>query len=292
MEIYQLRTLLAVARLGHLTRASEQLHMTQPAVSKQIRALEEQLGVTLFERTPVGMTPTKACQTLIPHAEQTLEQATILINVAREMGGEMAGVLRLGTIIDPDSLRLGDTLWRVLQNYPLIDIKLQHGISGWVMQRVLSGELDAGFYLGPVTDPRLDYIALKQVNYRIIAPLAWANQLHSADWPALAAMPWVGTPPHSSQQRIVKEMFAEHSLVPNYTVEADQEASMLSLVRSGAALCIMREELSLQAEERGELHVLPGHVRPCMLSFVFDRIRQTDTPIAVVAKVINEVWAL
>ncbi len=266
--------------------------MTQPAVSKQIRALEEQLGVTLFERTPVGMTPTKACQTLIPHAEQTLEQATILINVAREMGGEMAGVLRLGTIIDPDSLRLGDTLWRVLQNYPLIDIKLQHGISGWVMQRVLSGELDAGFYLGPVTDPRLDYIALKQVNYRIIAPLAWANQLHSADWPALAAMPWVGTPPHSSQQRIVKEMFAEHSLVPNYTVEADQEASMLSLVRSGAALCIMREELSLQAEERGELHVLPGHVRPCMLSFVFDRIRQTDTPIAVVAKVINEVWAL
>ncbi len=292
MEIYQLRTLLAVARLGHLTRASEQLHMTQPAVSKQIRALEEQLGVTLFERTPVGMTPTKACQTLIPHAEKTLEQATILMNVAREMGGAMAGILRLGTIIDPDSLRLGDMLWQVLQDYPLIDIKLQHGISGWVLQRVLSGELDAGFYLGPVTDPRLDFIALKQVNYRIIAPLAWQARLQDADWPTLASMPWVGTPPYSSQHRIVKEMFAEHSLVPNFTVEADQEASMMSLVRSGAALCIMREELAVLAANQAELYVLPEHVRPCLLSFVYDRLRQSDKPIAVIAKVLKQVWEL
>ena len=55
MEIYQLRTFLAVARLGHLTRAAEQLHLTQPAVSKQVKALEQELGVLLFERQPTGM---------------------------------------------------------------------------------------------------------------------------------------------------------------------------------------------------------------------------------------------
>ena len=67
---------------------------------------------------------------------------------------------------------------------------------------------------------------------------------------------------------------------------------MMSLVRSGAALCIMREDLALRAESKGELHVVPGHVRPCVLSFVYDRLRQTDSPISVVAKVIKQVWEL
>jgi DNA-binding transcriptional LysR family regulator len=55
MEIYQLKAFLAVARVGHLTRAADQLHITQPAVSKQIKALEEELGVLLFDRLPTGM---------------------------------------------------------------------------------------------------------------------------------------------------------------------------------------------------------------------------------------------
>jgi DNA-binding transcriptional LysR family regulator len=54
MEIYQLRAFLAVARHGHLTRAAEQMHISQSAVSKQIKALEDELGVVLFARTSSG----------------------------------------------------------------------------------------------------------------------------------------------------------------------------------------------------------------------------------------------
>ncbi|PJR87320.1 hypothetical protein CN878_22665 [Ochrobactrum sp. 695/2009] len=60
MEIYQLRTFLAVARCQHLTRASEQLHISQPAVSKHIKALEEELGLKLFERTASGVFLTRS----------------------------------------------------------------------------------------------------------------------------------------------------------------------------------------------------------------------------------------
>ena len=60
MELYQLRTFAAVAELGHLTRAAERLHVSQPAVSAQIRALEDELGTPLFERGPSGMTLTTA----------------------------------------------------------------------------------------------------------------------------------------------------------------------------------------------------------------------------------------
>ena len=65
MELYQLRTFAAVAELGHLTRAAEQLHISQPAVSAQVRALEEELGVVLFERSSSGMQLTPAGRQLL-----------------------------------------------------------------------------------------------------------------------------------------------------------------------------------------------------------------------------------
>ena len=84
MEIYQLRTFLAVARLGSLTRAAEQMHISQPAVSKQLKALEEELGALLFDRLSFGMALTKAGETLLPHAERTLFEAVELLNTAVE----------------------------------------------------------------------------------------------------------------------------------------------------------------------------------------------------------------
>ena len=102
MEIYQLKAFLAVARVGHLTRAADQLHITQPAVSKQIKALEEELGVLLFDRLPSGMALTQAGQTLLPLTERALFDAMELINTAKRLQGGVAGVIRLGTIIDPE----------------------------------------------------------------------------------------------------------------------------------------------------------------------------------------------
>ena len=75
MELYQLRSFAAVAEAGHLTRASEKLHISQPALSAQIKALEDELGVALFERTPSGMTLTTAGQRLLPEATKVVTAA-------------------------------------------------------------------------------------------------------------------------------------------------------------------------------------------------------------------------
>ena len=75
MELYQLRSFAAVAELGHLTRAAEKLHISQPALSAQIKALEDELGVALFDRTPSGMTLTAAGQRLLPEASKVVSAA-------------------------------------------------------------------------------------------------------------------------------------------------------------------------------------------------------------------------
>ena len=290
MEIYQLRTFLAVARLGHVTRAAEQLHLTQPAVSKQVKALEQELGVLLFERQPTGMVLTNEGRALFPMAERTLFDAMELLNHARVLRGEVAGEVVIGTVIDPDTLRLGSFLGALLAYFPKVQARLQHGISGWVLERVRTGDIDGGFYIGPVLEPDVTSLPMRILQYVVIAPPEWSDRLQQADWAAIAAMPWVGTPAHSSQHRLVRTMFAERGLSLTPVIEADQEASMVSLVRTGVGLATMREDLAREAQRRGEVCIWAGTVQDCPLSFIFKTTRRDDVLVAACRKALAEVW--
>ncbi len=292
MEIYQLRTFLAVARLGSLTRAAEQMHISQPAVSKQLKALEEELGALLFDRLSFGMALTKAGETLLPHAERTLFEAVELLNTAKRLQGEVAGAIRLGTIIDPESIKLGGLLGALLQYYPLLQVKLQHGISGGILEQVVAGELDAGFYLGHVTEPGIASVLLKTVTYRVIAPAEWAHQMASATWDTLAALPWVGTPAHSSQHRLLRQMLREHGHEPRFSVEADQESSMVNLVKNGVGLCLMRDEIAVAALQRKEVCIWHGAEQPCPLLFIYPRARAQYPTLVGLVRVLREVWGV
>ena len=291
MEIYQLKAFLAVARVGHLTRAAEQLHITQPAVSKQLKALEEELGVLLFDRLPTGMVLTKAGQALLPHAERTLFGAMELLSAAKRLQGEVAGAVRLGTIIDPESIKLGSFLGSVLQYYPLLQIKLSHGVSGGVLEQLAAGELDAGFYLGEITASGISLVLLRTVRYRVVAPPDWAQRMQHASWQDLGGLPWVGTPAHSSQHRLVREMLRKQGFEPRFVLEADQEASMLSLVKSGVGLCLMREELAQAAAARAEAVIWDGVSQPCPLVFIYASSREQDPAIVALKQVLQEIWA-
>lgn len=290
MEIYQLRTFLTVAHTGHLTRAAERLHLTQPAVSKQIKALEEELGVTLFERTPIGTTLTKSGQLLLAQAEKTLTNAVELANMAKKMRGETAGTVSLGTIIDPDFLRLGSVLGQLLDYYPRVDVKLTHGISGKIHEMICAGHLDAGFYLGELNDPAIHAVPLHTLTYLVVAPKAWEERIAKADWSDIALMPWVGTPVHSSQHRLVKDMFRERGYELTAVVEADQEASMRSLVIMGVGLCLLRDDVAREAQEKGQVAIWNKTERYCPLSFIYPRRKETDALIDAMKKAVQDVW--
>lgn len=292
MEIYQLRTFLTVARCGHLTRASEQLHLSQPAVSKQIRSLEDELGVSLFERTPFGVVLSQAGKLLLPYAEKTFSDASELVTAAQHLKGKVAGTVRIGTIIDPESLKLGEFLTSMVDAHPLIEIKLVHGISGRILDMVGAGELDAGFYLGPCNDPGIVALELRKVAYVVVAPVQWAERIRDADWPALASLPWVGTPEHSSQYRIQASLFEGRGLKQNTVIEADQESSMISLVKTGVGLCLMREELASPAAARCEVVIVEGAPIPCLLSFLYSETRSTDPLIEAMVAVLKATHGL
>jgi DNA-binding transcriptional LysR family regulator len=124
----------------------------------------------------------------------------------------------------------------------------------------------------------------------VAAPKAWEERIAKADWSDIALMPWVGTPAHSSQHRLVNEMFRERGHELTTVVEADQESSMRSLVTMGVGLCLLRDDMAREAEAKGQLVIWGGTQRLCPLSFIYPRHRESDMLIQAMKKAVQDVW--
>src|SRR5437868_4512674 len=292
MELYQLRSFAAVAELGHLTRAAEKLHISQPALSAQIKALEDELGVALFERTPSGMTLTPAGQRLLPEATKVVIAAGVLSSHAKAFAGETTGRVRVGTLADPQFLRLGDFLAQALDRNPLVEIELHHEVSGAAFAKVRDGELDATFYYGDLTHPIVASIPLRPVAYRVVAPVAWRERVENAAWDEIAALPWIITPPISTHSALANQMFEAHGVSPAKRIEADHEAVISSLVIAGVGVALMREDLAVDAAAANDV-CLWGEARAeTLLQFIYLRERKHDPVVTALSDVVRDVWSL
>lgn len=290
MELYLLRAFVAVAGTGHLTRAAERLHVSQPAVSGQIKAIEEELGVRLFERTSNGMVLTRSGRELLGPAEKVISASEDLRRAARAIRGELAGRLRIGTLSDPELIRVGEVLRRAVERHPLIEIELQHEISGAALEAVRDGTLDASYYFGDLSHPDVAGLALGEVIYRVAAPAAWSDRVRQADWSTLAAMPWILTPAISTHHRLVRGLFDEHGTAPSKVIEADNEGVIVNLVESGLGLSLVREELVLGNGGAPGLCVWEKTRLRTPLWLIYRTERAHDPLIAALLAIVAEAW--
>lgn len=298
MDLTLLRAFATVAREGNLTRAATQLHVTQPAVSLQIKHLQETLGVALFTRTSRGLALTRDGQTLLPHAERALAAAADVARAAAALRHEVRGRLRIGTILDPGFLRLGGFLRALVETYPQVETALRHGMSGWVLEQVRARALDVGYYIGrpgeddPRDDALFHTVTLTHFQYRVLAPAGWRERVQRAhDWRALAALPWIWTPPASAHHRLLSRVFAAAGAQPVKVAEVDQEQSMLDLVKSGIGLTLARDSTALAEAHAHALTIVERVTVPTQLTFVALAERRDEPAITAALRLIETQWA-
>lgn len=214
MEIQNLTAFLTVAETGSFSQAAEQLHLTQPAISKRIAALEDQLAVRLFDRLGRQVLLTEAGQILLPkahHILQTLREARVeLSNLANHVGGE----LNLGTSHHIGLHRLPPLLKSYAHLYPDVDLKLTFLDSERAVAEVLSAAVELAVITLPPEDlPGVEAMAI------------WTDPLHfvvstshplageaSPNLATLSRFPAILPEPHTFTARIVTELFAQHEL--------------------------------------------------------------------------------
>jgi DNA-binding transcriptional LysR family regulator len=292
MELYQLRSFVEVAELGHLTRAADKLHVSQPALSAQIKALEEELELELFERTPSGMTLTAAGKRLVGEAQKLLSAAQSLRNEARTIKGEVVGVARVGTLSDPKLIRVGELMSAAVERYPRIEIQLHHEVTGAAFEKVREGDLDASFYYGKLSHPSVADVALRDLTYRIVAPAGWRGRLEHATWKDVATEPWVMTPAISTHNELATTLFRQHDVAPTKVLEADDERVVCSLVVSGLGMALMREDLALDKARAGEVCLWKEVRLTTALKFVYLRDREEDPVIRALVDLLKDMWNL
>lgn len=290
MDIIHLRAFAAVAREGNLTRAAQRLHLTQPAVSLQIKSLQQSLNLQLFVRTPSGMVLTDDGAKLLPFAERILDGMAEFRQGAQSLHSTLSGALAIGTILDPEFIRLGPFLKRLVESYPMLSTRLQHSMSGDVLQQVRAGGLDGGYYLGaPGRDCHFE--TLTSFTYNVLAPPGWRSRVAGKDWPALAALPWIWSPPQSAHNRLLSAAFARHDVTPNKVALVDQEPSMLDLVKSGVGLSLVRESIALGEAHAHGLVIADRVSLTTELTFITQAKRTTEPMIAAVLQLLRTVWA-
>lgn len=307
LQSVDLRTLKAfatVAREGNVTRAAERLHITQPAVTLQLKRLAADTGLTLFRRTSTGLELTQEGALLAAKAEQVLAALTDFGQTAGHLATRVRGKLRIGTIIDPEFTRLGAFLKALIESGPGIETTLRHGMSGDVPEGLRRNELDAGFYLGdprdyePATEiseegaaPLFHARELAQLTYRVVAPPSLAGFVRGADWSQLSSLPWIGTPQASVHNRLLSRLFADLGVRQNIVAQVDQETSMVAMVRTGVGLSLCREAIALHEQQAHGLIIAEGVGISTTLSFLCLYARTGDPAIAAAFDAIRRVWS-
>jgi DNA-binding transcriptional LysR family regulator len=293
MDITQLRAFVTVAREGNLTRAAELLHVTQPAVSLQIKSLQASLNLQLFARIPSGMALTDDGVKLLPFAERAIAAMAELRQQAESLHSNsseiLSGKLAIGTILDPEFIRLGAFLQRLVESYPQLSTQLQHSMSGDVLQQIKSGHLDVGYYLG-TPNKNFHRLTLTQFTYCVLAPSGWKSRVSGKDWPALAKLPWIWTPPESAHHRLLSKTFAQYKVTPNKVALVDQEPSMLDLVKSGVGLSLVRESVALREAHAHGLVISDTVNLSTELSFITLETRKDEPVIAAIFAILQSIW--
>lgn len=289
MDLYQLKTFVAVAREGSITRASELLHLSQPAVSAHIKAIEDTLELALFERTPRGMSLTPDGQRLLAKAEQTLAAHRDLMQEATRIKGNLRGKLRLGVGGNSNQAIAGRLVTLFAERHPDVEVVLKHGTSLDVLHGLRNGGFDAGFYNEvDAADPALATVEVARFGVYLAAPPRRIDVSEPLDWKALAEMAWIYPTSSACCGRAAETLFKTYQVRPKRVVSVDREDVTRSLIASGTGVGLLHAETAKEAQRLGEVELVVETPTRVKVLFAHLANRAQDPLLATAASVLRE----
>ncbi|PFH20323.1 MULTISPECIES: LysR family transcriptional regulator [Burkholderia] len=170
MDIKQLRALLAVAETGSVTRAADVLHIVQPAVSRQLKLLEEDVGTALFERGRYGMELTESGEILAEHARRALLELDRARAEIQPSDARISGIVTIGLLPSTADLLAGPLLSAVKARHPGVSLRISVGYAGHLRDWLESAEIDATLLYNPKATPAIQVQPLLGESLCVVGP--------------------------------------------------------------------------------------------------------------------------
>lgn len=253
----QLATFHAVARLGSVSKAAEEIHLTQPAVSIQLGILEDSAGTPLLQRSARGVKLTEAGELLAGYAER-------ILGLWREAGdamamhcGEIAGLLRVGAVTTAEYL-LPPLLMEFVREHPQIKVKLQVGNRSEVMRQLAGQEIDLAIMGRPPMELKTVSAAFaKHPMAFIAAPSHPLMAAHSLDLQAINRANLLVRERGSGTRTTVEKVFKDAGLVLDVGSEMSSNEAIKQMCASGFNVAFLSLHACVLELQAGLLALLP-----------------------------------
>lgn len=255
MEIRQLRAFVAIAESGTFTAGAARVHVTQAAVSMQIRQLEGEVGAKLFIRAPRNVILTEAGEKLLERARHILVDHDAALEEIAELAGAKRGRLRIGSASAGVTADLLPKLLReVRKRYPNADISVTSGTSDSLVQQILSAEVDIAFVSLPV---EARGIHTERLNEDQLVAIASPRHAHAKQRTvsayALAGEKLILGERGGNTRRLIDEFFAQAGEKPNVSMELSRQAAIKRMVEEDMGVGVVPLQSVREEVEKGKL---------------------------------------
>lgn len=268
MDLRSLRQFVAVARLGGITRAADALHIAQPALSRQIRQLEREVGVELLTRKPRGVELTKHGALLLERAEELIRLTERTLDELRSPADTAAERVSIGMPPASGLMIVPSFVRRMRAELPHVGLHLREGVANSLVEWVLNEVTDLALVHNPPAMPELDVQPLVTERMVVVLPpaeaeVAWevpaGNAVRLMD---LTTVPLI-LPSHPHTNRILLDSVMLRqggTLVP--TMEVDSVAMAKALVAEGFGATILTSVATAREANEGRVRTLPIEAPP------------------------------
>lgn len=239
MEISQLRTLIHVAELGSLSKAADRLHIAQPALSRQVRLLEEELGVRLFARHGRGMVLTEQGREVLKHASRVMSELEEMRAAASDEAAPLSGQVAIGfppTVADIVSVPLVAAFGKA---HPQAELRLVGAYTGYLLDWLHRGEIDLAVLYDPHSARSLRSQPLLLENLFLIGPPQSGLSDTAIPFRELADKRLLLPSTRHGLRTIVEQCATDAGIALDVVVEADSYSTLKDLVRHGHGWTIL-----------------------------------------------------
>ena len=261
IDLRNIETFYWVATLGGFRTAAEKLHATQPAISQRVRALEEGLGVKVFDRDARGVALTAKGQELLPFAERMLRLRLEMLQAVRAET-VIRGTLRLGvseTIVHTWLPRLME---RLHDAYPALLMEIEVDTSTLLKEQINNHQLDLGFLLGPMTESHVYSLELCEYPLRWLASPRLALGPEPVSLRRIAEWPVITYPASTDPHREIRSMLRGASSDPVRMYGSAAISVIVRMAQDAIGTAVIAPVTAHRALEDGSLRMLEVDAPP------------------------------
>ena len=265
MDMRRLRYFNTIADYGSFSAASRRLKIAQPALSRQIRLLEEELGVELFTRSLNGVVPTEAGNRLYRHVQALLHQFGQTREIAQGELGGVAGEVAIGLPTTICAILAKPLLQEALQRYPKVRIRLVESLGSVIKEMVESGSLDLAVLYNAEATNRLAVDELMVEDLCLVGVAdPMLDGLTAIEFRQLATFPLVLSSTAQSLRRLLETMAVSEGIELNIRLEVDSVHLTRYIAEEGLAYTVASHGVFHEEVERGSLRaidIVNPHIR-------------------------------